>query len=249
MNERTPVLYCKLKKYERTSKTRSEDGSKLVTRRYMIPVKKEQIEGTDFENIEDIVILSKLDFSQGLQGSQDLNSSINELKQSLSEKDQKILNLDELLNNKDQEILQFNSLLKERDQKIIDIKNLHEIQVKHLQSKLNKIDGEYQAEIKTFNSKMGEFNDLITKYENLKAENVELEKEIKRLSDLRTLEKESLKIKINEIEMTKDEYDKLKKSHELLWDVVAEKDKVIKDMEKKGVVGNIFKKIRKKEGT
>ena len=244
-----PVLHCKLKKYERTSKTKSEDGSKLITRRYMIPVKKEQIEGTNFEDVDDIVILSKLDFDQGLQESQDINSGINELEQSLSVKDQEIHNLGELLSNKDHEILQFKDILKKQDQKMGDIKNLHEIQVKDLQLKLNKIDGEYQAEVKTFNAKIGEFNDFIAHYENLKEENAELEREIKRLSDLRTLEKESLRIKANEVEFTKEEYDKLKKSHELLWNVVQEKDKVIKDMENKGVVGNILKKIRKNEGS
>lgn len=229
-----PVLYCKLKKYERTSKAKSEDGIKLITRRYMIPVKKEQIEGSNFEDIEDIVILSRYDFDQGLQKSQDTSSGINELEQSLSEKNQ--------------EILQFKDLLREKDQKMGDLKDLHETQVRELQLKLNKIDNEYQAEIKAFNAKMSEFNDLMDQYEYLKAKNVGLEKEIKRLSDLRTLEKESLRIKLNEMELTKDEYDKLKKSHEMLWDVVQEKEKVIKDMEKNGVVTNILKKIRKKEG-
>ena len=244
-----PVLHCKLKRYERTSKTKSEDGSRLISRRYMIPIKKEQIEGTVFEDVEDIVILSRLDFDQGLQESQDINFGINELEHSLSEKDQEIYDLGELLRNKDQEIIQFKDILKKRDQKMGDIKNLHEIQVKDLQLKLNKIDGEYQAEVKTFNTKIGEFNNLIAQYENLKEENTELEREIKRLSDLRTLEKESLRIKSNEVELTKEEYNKLKKSHELLWNVVAEKDKIIKEMENKGVVGNILKKIRKNEGT
>lgn len=229
-----PVLYCKLKKYERTSKAKSADGSKVITRRYMIPVKKEQIEGSNFEDIEDIVILSRYDFDQGLQESQDTSFGINELEHSLREKDQ--------------EILQFKDLLREKDQKMGDLKDLHETQVRELQLKLNKIDNEYQAEIKAFNAKMSEFNDLMDQYEYLKAENVGLEKEIKRLSDLRTLEKESFRIKLNEMELTKDEYNKLKKSHEMLWDVVQEKEKVIKDLEKNGVVGNILKKIRKKEG-
>ncbi len=239
-----PVLYCKLKKYERTSKSKSEDGSRLVARRYMIPVKKEQVEGSNFEDIEDIVILSKADFNQELQESQD----INKIEQSLSRKDQEIVNLEVLLNDKNQEVVQFKNLLKEKNQKIGDLKDLHEIQVGELQSKLNKIDAEYQAEVRDFNAKMNEFNDLINQYENLKAHNAELEREIKRLSDLRTLEKESFRIKLNEMELTHEEYDKLKKSHELLWNVVQEKDKIIKDMEKKGVVGNILKKIRKKEG-
>jgi len=244
-----PVLYCKLKKYERTSKAKSDDGSRLIARRYMIPIKKEQIEGTNFEDIEDIVILSKLDFDQGLQESQDRDSVISKVEHSLDEKDQEILNLKELLNDKDQEILQLKDLLGEKDQKMGDLKELHEIQVRELQLKLNKIDSEYQAEVKAFDAKMNEFNDLIDKYDHLKAENAEFEKEVKRLSDLRTLEKESFRIRLNEMELTKDEYDKLKKSHELLWNVVQEKDKVIREMEKKGVVGNIFKKIRKKEGS
>lgn len=241
-----PVLYCKLKRYERTSKTKSEDGSKLITRRYMIPVKKEQIEGSNFEDIEDIVILSRYDFDNGLQ---DTSSSVNELEQSLSKKDQEILNLSEILKDKDQEILQFKDSLIEKNQKIEDFKDLHEIQVRELQLKLNKVDNEYQTGLKAFNVKMNEFKDLMDQYECLKAENTELQKEVKRLSDLRTLEKEAFRIKLDEMELTKDEYDKLKKSHELLWNVVQEKDKIIKEMENKGVMGSIFKKIRKKEGT
>ncbi len=244
-----PVLYCKLKKYERTSKTKSEDGSKLITRRYMIPVKKEQVEGSNFEDIEDIVILSRTDFDHKLQELQNTNFSANELKQSLSSKDQEIINLEILLNDKTQEVVQVKELLKEKDQKIGDLKDLHEIQVGELQLKLNKVDAEYQAEIKAFNVKMNEFKDLIDQHEHLKAHNKELERELKRLSDLRTLEQESFRIRLNEMELTQDEYDKLKKSHELLWNVVQEKDKVIREMEKKGVVGNILKKIRKKEGT
>lgn len=230
-----PVLYCKLRKYERTSKKKSKDSNGQVTRRYMIPVKKDQIEGSNFEDIEDIVILSKENFDHKLQESQDIIFSTNELKQ--------------LLDSRDQEILQYKDLLKEKDQKIGDLKNLHEIQVRELQLKLNKMDDKYQAEVKAFNTKMSEFNDLIDQYDDLKTENMELEKEIKRLTDLRTLEKESFQIKLNEIELTNEEYNKLKKSHELLWDVVQEKDKIIKDLEKDGVVSNLLKKIRKKEGT
>lgn len=237
-----PVLYCKLKKYERTSKTKSEDGNNKITRRYMIPVKKEQIEDGNFENVEDIVILSKADFDHEFQDSQNISSSVSELKRSLNMKNQEILNLRELLNDKDQELM-------ERDQKITDLDNLHEMQVEEIQLDIKKINDGYQAEIKMLNSEIEELNDIYNQYNNLKAANKELEREAKRLTDLRTLEKESLRIKINELELTKDEYDKLKKSHELLWDVVQEKDKIIKDLEKSGVMGSFLKKIRKKEGT
>ena len=237
-----PVLYCKLKKYERTSKTKSEDGNNKITRRYMIPVKKEQIEDGNFENVEDIVILSKADFDHEFQDSQNISSSVSELKRSLNMKNQEILNLRELLNDKDQELM-------ERDQKITDLDNLHEVQIEEIQLDIKKINDGYQAEIKMLNSEIEELNDIYNQYNNLKAANKELEREAKRLTDLRTLEKESLRIKINELELTKDEYDKLKKSHELLWDVVQEKDKIIKDLEKSGVMGSFLKKIRKKEGT
>jgi hypothetical protein len=237
-----PVLYCKLKKYERTSKTKSEDGINKITRRYMIPVKKEQIEDGNFEDVEDIVILSKADFDHEFQDSQNISSSVNELKQSLNMKNQEILNLRELLNDKDQELM-------ERDQKLADLDNLHEIEIEEIQLDIKKINDGYQAEIKMLNSEIEELNNIYNQYNNLKSANKELEREAKRLTDLRTLEKESLRIKINELELTKDEYDKLKKSHELLWDVVQEKDKTIKDLEKSGVMGSFLKKIRKKEGT
>lgn len=237
-----PVLYCQLKKYERTSKTKSEDGTKKITRRYMIPVKKEQIEGSNFESVDDIVILSKADFDHELQGLQDISSSVNELEQSLSEKDQEILNLRELLNEKDHDLM-------ERDQKINDLTDLHEIQVEELQLDIKKVNDGYQAEIKILNNEIEELKGIYDQYNELKAVNKDFEREVKRVTDLRTLEKESLRIKINELELTKDEYDKLKKSHELLWDVVQEKDKTIKEMGKSGVMGSFLNKIRKKEGT
>lgn len=237
-----PVLYCKLKKYERTSKAKSEDGTKKITRRYMIPVKKEQIEGTDFEDIEDIVILSEADFQQEFQGPEDTSSGFNELKQSLSEKDQEILNLRELLDDKDQELMESN-------QKIRNLSDLHESQIEELQLDIKKVNDGYQAEIEMLNKDIEELNAIYNQYTDLKASNKDLEREVKRLTDLRTLEKESLRLKINEVELTKDEYDKLKKSHELLWGVVQEKDNIIKELEKGGVMGNILKKIRKKDGT
>lgn len=236
-----PVLYCKLKKYERTSKTKSEDGSKKITRRYMIPVKREQIEGSNFEDIEDIVILSKTDFDDKLQDSQE-SSSVDEIKLLLREKDQEILNLKESLNDKDQKLMQ-------QDQKIKDLDKLHETQIEELQLNIKKINEGYQAEIKMLNAEINEANDIYNQYDNLKARNKELKREVKRLTDLRTLEKESSRIKLNEMELTKDEYEKLKKSHELLWGVVQEKDRIIRELEKGGVMSNILKKIRKKEGT
>ena len=235
-----PVLYCKLKKYERTSKAKSEDGAKKITRRYMIPVKKEQIEGTNFENIEDIVILSEADFQNKFQT--DINSNVDELKQSLSKKDQEILNLKELLKDKDRE-------LTEQNQKIRNFSDLHESQIEELQLDIKKINEGYQAEIEMLNKDIKEFNGIYNQYNNLKSVNKDLNREVKRLTNLRALENKSLRLKINEVELTKDEYDKLKKSHELLWGVVQEKDNIIRELEKGGVVGNILKKIRKKDGT
>lgn len=235
-----PVLYCKLKKYERTSKAKSEDGARKITRRYMIPVKKEQIEGTNFENIEDIVILSEADFQNKFQT--DTNSNVDELKQSLSKKDQEILNLKELLKDKDRE-------LTEQNQKIRNFSNLHESQIEELQLDIKKINEGYQTEIEMLNKDIKEFNGIYNQYNSLKSVNKDLKREVKRLTDLRALENKSLRLKMNEVELTKDEYDKLKKSHELLWGVVQEKDNIIRELEKGGVVGNILKKIRKKDGT
>ena len=99
------------------------------------------------------------------------------------------------------------------------------------------------------NKDIKEFNGIYNQYNSLKSVNKDLKREVKRLTDLRALENKSLRLKINEVEVTKDEYDKLKKSHELLWGVVQEKDNIIRELEKGGVVGNILKKIRKKDGT
>lgn len=159
----------------------------------MIPVKKDQIDGTKFQEVEDIVILCREDFEYELQKSNVMNLSHEKLKQSFKNKELQIIDLN-----------------------------------KEFQSKIESTVNEYETEIKMLNDKIKEF-----------------ERELKELKNLRALEKESLKIKLHEIELTNDKYDKLKKSHELLWDVVQEKDKIVKDLEKRSVLGNLINKIRK----
>lgn len=219
MKDEIPVLYCELKRYERKSKKKSVDGTEQVTRRYMIPVKKDQIEGTIFENIEDIVILSKEDFNYELKKSKEVISTIDDLKLLLKEKDLKLESLQTALN-----------------------------ELKNTQSHITSLKKAYNSEIEELNTEILQHKDVAKQYEELGAKNRELEREVKRLTDLRTLETESLRIKMNEIEMTKEEYEKLKKSHEMLWDVVQEKDKAIKEIEDNGFVGTFLRKIRKKEG-
>lgn len=219
MKDEIPVLYCELKKYERKSKKKSEDGAEQVTRRYMIPVKKDQIEGTSFEDVEEIVVLSKKDFDYELKKSKDIISHTDELKLLLEEKDLKLENLQDAQN-----------------------------ELKKTQLNISILKNRYESEIEELHKELLQYKDVIGQYKKLEAKNKELEREIKRLADLHTLEKESLRIKMNEIEMTKEEYEKLKKSHEMLWDVVQDKDKAIKEMEDDGFVGNFLRKIRKKEG-
>ena len=226
MKDEIPVLHCKLKKYERKSKQKSKDGKEQVNRRYMIPVKKDQIEGTRFQDIEDLIIFSKDDYESELQKSKVMEISHEKLKLSLKNKEQQIKEL----NNQNS------------DDNLEDLENKLNVD---FQSKLNVIVDEYNGEIETLNEKMEELNRIKRSYDNLNAYNKELESELKRLRDLRTLEKESYKIKLQEVELDKDEYNQLRKSHELLWDVVHEKDKLIKDFEKKGLVGNLINKIKK----
>jgi hypothetical protein len=231
MNDKIPVLHCKLKKYERKTKQKSRDSKEQVSRRYMIPVKKDQIEGTKFQEVEDIIILSKEDFEYELQKSKVMNISHEKLKQSLNDKELEIRDLNEQIN-----------------QKNVNDDNLEELEnnlTNNFQSKLENIVYEYETEIEILNNKIIEFDGIKNDYKNLEKHNNELERELKRLRDLRNLENESFNIKIQEFELNNEEYDKLKKSHELLWDVVQEKDKLIKDLENRGLVDNLFKKIRK----
>lgn len=210
MNDNISVLHCKLKKYERKSRQKSKDGKQQVSRRYMIPVKRDQIEGTKFQEVEDIVILCKEEFEHELQKSKVMDLSHEKLKQSLKNKELQLIDLKEQINE---------------NNNIDDLKkNLN----KEFQLKLENTANEYKTEIKALNDKIRE-----------------LERELKRLENLRALEKKSLKIKLHEIELAGDKYDRLKKSHELLWDVVQEKDKIIRDLEKRSVVGNLINKIRK----
>lgn len=219
MKDEIPVLYCELKRYERKSKNKSADGTEQVTRRYMIPVKKDQIEGTSFEDVEEIVILSKKDFDYELKKSKNMISNIDELKLLLEEKDLKLEGLQNAQN-----------------------------ELKKTQLHIDTLKKGYESEIEELNKEILQYKSIIKQYQELEAKNKELEREVKRLTDLRILEKESIRIKMNEVEMTKDEYEKLKKSHEMLWDIVQEKDKAIKKMEDNGFVGTFLRKIRKKEG-
>jgi len=218
MSTEIPVLQCKLKKYERKSKKKSADGKEQVTRRYMIPIKKDQIEGTKFEEVEDIVILSFEDFEYELEKSKKASSVIKELESSINEMNNDIKEFQ----TTESDLEMINSqleLMKEKNDELLD-----EIKFKNI-------------EIMGVNNK---YNTLIN-------ENKELKRELKRLNDLRTLEQESLRIKANEIEITKNEYHELKESHQLLWDVVREKDKTIKELEEKGRMGKFFKNIIKKD--
>ncbi len=214
----TPVLRCKLKKYERKSKKKSADGKEQVTRRYMIPIKKDQVEGTKFEDIEDIVILSNEDFEYELQKSKNASLLIKELESSM------------------------NGM-------ISDIQHLKdtEIELDNVKSKLYSIKEKHDNALDELKFKNIEIMGVNNKYNTLLNENKELRRELKRLTDLRTLEQESLRIKANEIDVARNEYEELKKSHELLWNVVHKKDITIKELEEKGRVGNFFKRIIKKE--
>jgi chromosome segregation ATPase len=149
------------------------------------------------------------------------------------------------LNNKELEIRDLNERIGQKNDNYDNLEELENNLNNKFQSKLKNIVYDYETEIKILNNKINEFDGIIKDYKNLKKHNNELERELKRLRDLRHLENESFNIKIQEFELNNDEYDKLKKSHELLWDVVQEKDKLIKDLEKRGLVDNLFKKIRK----
>jgi len=214
MIDEIPVLHCKLKKYERKSKKKSTDGKAQITRRYMIPIKKDQIEGSKFENVEDIVILTFKDFNKEIEKSKNLSSLINELEDSLKDRDDDI----HLFKETEDELKKF-------EIELTNIKKEHESTLKELQFKNIEIIGvnnEYNAIIK---------------------ENRSLKRELKRITELRELEKESLFVKANEIEINKDEYDRLKESHDLLWNVVHDKEKTIKNLEDKGFIRNLRKKL------
>jgi chromosome segregation ATPase len=217
MNNKIPVLHCKLKRYERKSKQKSKDGKNLVNRRYMIPIKKDQIEGSKFQEVDNIVVLSLDDFEYELQKSEILNLSHEKIKQSLNDKKLEINDLKEQI-----------SQIKNDDKKIDDLKDNLD---KEHKLKIDNIVNEFETEI----------NNLNDEIKNLNNENSELNIKLRTLRDL----DEKFKIKLNEYEMTFEECEKLKKSHELLWDVVEKKDKKIKELEKRSIVDNIFGKIRK----
>lgn len=225
MNDEIPFLNLKLKKYEHKSKNKV-DGKKHTTRRYMIPIKNVQIEGTIFENVDDIVVLAKEDFEREIEKSAELISTAEKYREHMKSKNQEILGLKNLINEKEREYE--------------DFKYLNKLKVKELQLELDNSYKKHENIELILNSKI----DKEKSYEDLKSHAMKLEREIKRLNDLRTLEKESYKIKLNENVLAQYEYKELKKSHDLLWDVVREKDEIINDLEKKGIVNNLMKKIR-----
>ncbi len=231
MKDKIPVLYCKLKKYERKTKKKSKDGSEQVSRRYMIPVRKDQIEGTKFQEVEDIVILSTEDFEYEQQKSKVKELSLEKLKNSLNDKDDEIKDLkDEIKQIKDNNVE--NNLLEDKLNK-------------KFQLKLDDIVYEYKLEIERLNKIIEDLKRIEKDYNNVNDSNNVLQREINRLNALIELEKQTIKNKKYELELTEEKYDKLKKSHELLWNVVEEKDKQIKNLEKRGIVNNIFNKIKK----
>lgn len=229
MNDEIPFLCLKLKKYEHKSKSKV-DGKEQISRRYMIPIKKVQIEGTVFEDIEDIVIVAREDFERELKESAELISTAEKFKKHMESKNREVLDLNSLINKKESEFEKF--------------KHLNELETKKLHLVIEKTNEEHERAKLMLISKIERYKNIENQYEDLKSHNLKLEKEIKRLKDLRTLERESYKIKLNETVLTHDEYKELKKSHELLWNVVREKDKIINDLEKKGIVDNLMKKIR-----
>lgn len=217
MNNEIPVLFCKLKKYERTSKKKSANGKSQISRRYMIPIKKDQIEGSAFENVEDIVILTNDDFKYEIEKYRDSTSIIKELEDSLKKSNDNFQQFEKTKNE------------------------LEKIQTEYAAVEKDLYDASEELKLKNI-----EIIGVKNEYNVIFKENSDLKRELKRLTDLRNLEKESLRLKANEVEITKDEYDELRKSHELLWNVVHKKDKEIKNLEDKGFMNNLRKKMLNK---
>jgi hypothetical protein len=151
MNDEIQFLYFKLKKYEHKSKNKV-DGKKHITRRYLIPIKNVQIEGTVFENVEDIVILTKEDFEIELKESEELISTAEKFKKYMESKNQEILSLKGLINEKQSEFE--------------DFKHLNESKVKELQLELNNINKEHENTKLILNSKIEEYKVNEKQYEN-----------------------------------------------------------------------------------
>lgn len=217
MNNEIPVLFCKLKKYERTSKKKSANGKSQISRRYMIPIKKDQIEGSAFENVEDIVILTNDDFKYEIEKYRDSTSIIKELEVSLKKSNDNFQQFEKTKNE------------------------LEKIQTEYAAVEKDLYDASEELKLKNI-----EIIGVKNEYNVIFKENSDLKRELKRLTDLRNLEKKSLRLKANEVEITKDEYDELRKSHELLWNVVHKKDKEIKNLEDKGFMNNLRKKMLNK---
>ncbi len=212
MKDEIPVLHSKLNRYERKLKRKSQDGKTQITTRYMIPIRKDQIEGTKFEEVEDIIIMSSEDFQDELQKSHIISISNEKLKQQLNDKKLKIRSLNDKIRQKKMD--EREELTAEFNFKIENRINEYEEDKIALQSKMEK-------------------------------EIAELKDQLKSLRDLRILEKESFKIKLNELELNNDEYASLKRSHEILGEMVQRKNERIRDLEKKGMVNNLLSKIKK----
>lgn len=225
MNTEIPNLHCKLKRYERKSKKKSEDGKVITSRRYMIPIKKDQIEGTEFENVENIIILSYDDFKKEIDKSKHMLSSYQGLKQSLQDKDRIIGDLQE----------------KVKENNVNDLDKINE----EFKLKLDNIVSEYEYKLNSLNDELDKYSEIEKQHNLLEIHNKQLNRELKKVNDLRELERSSFNNKLQQIQFISEEHEKLKKSHELLWDVVEQKEQKIKALEKRGLVNNIFGKIRK----
>ena len=245
MGDGMGILKRKIKKYNK----------------YIIEIESEDIKENNFENIEDVVIISKKDFEIELQKSKELNAK-------LHSKDLEIKLKELKLQEKDIE-------LQKTESKIQELKETHDCELetlenkymgesaelsklfekskssaKNLEKKYYELENESMNKIKILQNKLEEEENLQKQIEVYRIGNIGLNNEIKsreeeidnlknKYNKVLTLksnyekEMEKLQSNVDKLEMVQLEHNKLINNYRHLQEVTNKKDRTISELESK----------------
>jgi chromosome segregation ATPase len=211
--------------------------------KYVIEIENEEIETNNFENIENVIIISKKDFENELQKSKELNAKLHsrdlelklkELK--LQEKDIEIQKSKSLIEELEEtHKLELNVLEKKYINETDELKKIEEKlenKVKFLQNELEEA-GKLQNQMEVYRiGNIGLKNDITSKEEEISS----LKSKYKQMSDLKAkleMEIKTLQLNVHKLSGVQVEYDKLINNYRHLQEVANKKDRTISELEAK----------------
>lgn len=229
--------------------------------KYVIEIENEDIEENNFENIEDVVIISKKDFESELQQSKELNAKLHSKELELKLKELK-------LQEKDIELQKTESIVEElkethkselnvlergylsKSAELSGLLEKSEFSAQNLEKKYFELEKESENKVKLLENKLEEEKNLQKQIEVYRIGNIGLNNEIKskqeeidslkskynKMSDLKLdheNEIEKLRSDIDRLERVQMEYNKLINNYRHLQEVANKKDRTISELEAK----------------